>query len=227
MSVLKQIAWCWVAVAFSALGTHTADAQPTPLFQTWVASNGNDVVGCGGLNAPCATLNFAVGVTAAGGEIQCKDVMTMNGGLTINKSLSVTCDVGRSNSKNSLVLGNLTISIAPSDLVTLRGFTVDGASSAEGISGILFNGAGTLILDNVKISGWKESGLFFRPSGPAKLLVSNSLFARNGAEPTGAGIRVFPVMGASAQVSITHSDFVGNVFGLAIDGTAVPVASMR
>jgi hypothetical protein len=75
-------------------------------------------------------------------------------------------------------------------------------------------------LDNVKLSGWSASGVLFQPVGPGKLVVSNSLFARNGTGATGAGIRVFP-RGAqgTAQVNITHSDFSGNVFGLAGDGT--------
>lgn len=59
----------------------------------------------------------------------------------------------------------------------------------------------------------------FRPNGAARLVVSNSLFANNGSGVTGAGIRVIPSSGGTAQVSITRSDFPGNIFGFALDGT--------
>jgi hypothetical protein len=86
--------------------------------------------------------------------------------------------------------------------------------------GIDFAGAGTLILDRMKISGATTgNGIFFRPSGQAKLIVTDSLFTSNGGTSTGAGILVNPQFGGSATVSIKRVIVSGGTFGIAFDGT--------
>jgi hypothetical protein len=120
------------------------------------------------------------------------------------------------------VPGYITIAIGPDDVVTLRGLNIDGGG--YGSPGIRFGdssaSSGTLVLDNVTITGYGGSGILFAPTGPSRLIVTNSLLSRNGSGTTGAAIRVLPQSGASAFVSITKSVIVANIYGLAIDTTA-------
>jgi hypothetical protein len=50
-------------------------------------------------------------------------------------------------------------------------------------------------------------------------VVSNSLFAGNGAGGSGAGIRVVPQNGGTAQVQLDHVVVKNNTYGIAADGS--------
>src|SRR5215218_8955642 len=65
----------------------SASAQAT---RTWVSGVGDDVNPCS-RTAPCKTFAGAISKTAAGGEINCLDPGGF-GGVTITKSLTISCE---------------------------------------------------------------------------------------------------------------------------------------
>ena len=209
-----------IAVALWSWAASPVQAQ---IFHTWFGSSGNDTGGCGTASSPCKSLFFAIVQTAAGGEVQCKDA-TLLDDTNIVKSITITCDIPLSSNTNGAGPSFLSISVGPNDAVVLRGLNFQGGEYNYNFSqpAIDFKGSGTLILDNVKITGAYTSGVLFEPNGPARLQISNSLFTRNGnlAGKTGAAIRVWPQGAGSARVHLDHVTAVDNAFGIAIDGTA-------
>jgi hypothetical protein len=189
-------------------------------YHTWVSRSGNDVAGCGAIASPCRTFTFAFSLTISNGEIECLDPVDGLNFPVINKPITITCNgVPTTNvtAPGSFISPALPVAISAGQVVTLRGVNLNGFKAGD--AGIDFNGAGTLVLDNVNVIGWPNSGILFRPTGQARLVVSNSVFAGNGNGTTGAGIRVAPTGSAFAQVVIERSDISGNVFGIAADAS--------
>src|SRR6059036_214827 len=104
-----------------------AQAQAT---RTWVSGVGDDVNPCS-RTAPCKTFAGAISKTATGGEINCLDPGGF-GGLTINKSIQVICQV----EAGVLVSGTNAIVVnAPvSSEIILDGLDIEGLST--GLNGI-------------------------------------------------------------------------------------------
>src|SRR4051794_38443350 len=162
---MKRTSALYAAVAIGLLAFRPDPAKALNL-HTWVSGTGSDVSGCGEIASPCKTVAHAVGQTQAGGEVSCKDAI-WSGGAFINKSLTVSCEV--TNNANNSTLGNQAVSVqtAVGDVVTLRGINLDGAGFTMG-AGLTFFGSGTLVLDNVKVTGWLGSGVEFTPNGPSR-----------------------------------------------------------
>lgn len=218
LSFLRTLAGAAVALtAALAVGSTAAHAQNA---RSWVASNGLDTAACSRAN-PCATFGVAITKTNPGGEITCVDAGNF-GEVIINKSLTINCEgVLGSNASSLTATSNFIVNMfAAGDRAILRGLDIDRASAL--VDAITFNGLGTLVLDRVKISGAKGdgiSGILFNPTGAGRLIVTDSIIANNGGPTTGAGIRVVPQAGASAQVLLERVNVSGNTFGIAADGT--------
>src|SRR6202140_5282637 len=118
------------------LASAPAHAQAT---RTWVSGVGDDANPCN-RTAPCKTFAGAISKTAAGGEINCLDPGGF-GALTIPKSIVISCETGTA---AVLVSGTngIVVQVGASDNVYLRGLDFEGLTT--GLSGILFNSAGTL-----------------------------------------------------------------------------------
>src|SRR4051795_1575534 len=99
-----------LAVALPA----SASAQAT---RTWVSGVGDDANPCS-RTAPCKTFAGAISKTQAGGEINCLDPGGF-GGLTITKSITVSCEAGTA---GALVSGTnaFVISAGAADVVYLK-----------------------------------------------------------------------------------------------------------
>lgn len=186
--------------------------------RSWVASTGDNNNICSRA-APCLTIAGALAKTNAGGEITCADsgnfpIFNIDKSITINcEGVVATSEIATS-SQSAIV-----INVAATDRVILRGFDID--RMAGGFSGISFTGAGTLILDRMKISNARSdtlSGVEFTPNGPAKLIVTDSLIASFGGNTSGAGILVRPQPGGSAQVALERVKVSSSTFGIAADG---------
>src|SRR2546423_7355935 len=108
------------AILVPALATAPAYAQAT---RTWVSGVGDDVNPCS-RTAPCKTFAGAISKTAAGGIINCLDPAGY-GAVTINKAITIQCE-----EETGHVLANGTNAInviaAASDIVILRGLTIEG-----------------------------------------------------------------------------------------------------
>jgi hypothetical protein len=195
-------------LAFVGLNASPAQAQTV----LWVASNGSDANPCT-RTLPCARFSDAHDKSAPGGEIRCVDPGHYQG-LTITKSITIDCD----NSIGSTGAGGISINVGPTDVVVLKGIYANGNHMNFGaVYPLGIGGAGTIQLHNVKVSGFvgTSGGLRFAPSGPAKLLVSDSIFSDNGG---GGNILIRPVMGAPVSVILDHVTSIGSVFGIKADG---------
>jgi hypothetical protein len=216
MRGLSLIHFAVAAMVTAALsGSPPARAQS---LQTWVASNGMSTTCTRG--APCSSFQAAYTATSFGGEITCVDSGVF-GGLTITHSITINCN-GTNGTADGAVFN---INTSVTDVVVLRGldFDGDGQTTNGGQAGfIIFNGAGTLHVEKTtfnSIKGDRNSGIFFTPSGPAKLLVVDSTITNIGTAGTAAGIYIKPSAGVAADISIQRSRIDANFFGIIADGT--------
>ncbi|MBR0758650.1 hypothetical protein JQ604_41265 [Bradyrhizobium jicamae] len=209
-----------IACAIAALSS--AKAQN---LHSWVSAQGNDSSACT-MAAPCATFSGAYQKTNAGGEVSCLNSGAF-GGVFIQKSITFDCSAVHAEiGLNTPNFGSLfSVQIAPTDTVILRGLDLDCAaySNATAFQCISMAGPGLLIVDHVKLSNSSVttgsiSGLDIVPyQGVAKVVVTDSIFVRNGGPSGGAGIRAAPTSSGGAQVTINRVVVSGNTFGIAFD----------
>src|SRR5213593_1486844 len=114
--------------ACSMFAAATLNAQAT---RTWVSGVGDDVNPCS-RTAPCKTFAGAISKTAEGGEIDALDPGGF-GGVTITKSITIDGTGTFASILASLVNG-IVINAAPTDVITIRGISINGF--CNGINGI-------------------------------------------------------------------------------------------
>ena len=202
----------YLSLIFGSSAVHAQNIR------SWVAAAGSDAANCS-FAAPCATFSGAYAKTNAGGEITCIDSANF-GGASITKSITINCDGARANAAVSTNnLGFFSITTAASDHVFLRGLDIDCSDVA--INAVSFVGAGTLILDRLKINNATApgGGVQFVPNGAGKLIITDSIIVRNGSTTAGAGVLVRPQAGGTAQVTLERVNVSANTFGVAADGS--------
>lgn len=121
---IKVLAIAIFMVAFASI----AQAQAS---RTWVSGVGDDANPCS-RTAPCKTWAGAISKTAPCGEIDALDPGGF-GAVTITKSITLDGTGTFASILASLVTG-ITINVATTDVVTIRGLSIDGF--CNGISGI-------------------------------------------------------------------------------------------
>ncbi len=165
------------AAAFSYAGAAAAAAQ-----RTFVSTSGVDNPDCL-IPSPCRSFTAAISATLPSGEV----VVLTSGGygpVTITQSVSITAPPGVYAGISVFAGNGITVTTAGTDVVTLRGLTINNVDL--GARGIVFNGAGRLQLVDVSVTGFAFEGLNFNPSGPGGLVVERSNFSGNG----GRGISI-------------------------------------
>jgi hypothetical protein len=166
---LHAIAGALLACGLSAAPAHALSGR------TWVSGHGTDSGACT-LALPCKTFAFALTQTAAPGEIDVLDPGAF-GKVTIAQSLSIVND-GPGIAAIGIASGDaITINAGPSDIVHLRGLTIEGIGGAT--NGILFNSGGTLAIENCVIRGFATAGLNISPSTTSTFSVSNTIVSNN------------------------------------------------
>ena len=200
-----------------ALGS-TAMAQVQRTFVSGLASDGNPCT----RTAPCRTFAQAISQTNAGGEVYVLDSAGY-GPFTINKSISIVAPVGVTAGISVFQGDGIDINAGASDIVILRGLTVNNQGSIG--SGIFFNTGGMLHVESCVVNGFlnqsvNTAGVYF--AGAGKLEVKDSIMRGNF-----AGILVYPrfsTVSGTATAAIDQGRLEGNTFGLlAKDGAAVTV----
>ena len=209
-----------VAFAFTLLAAVPAHAQAT---RTWVSGVGDDANPCS-RTAPCKTFAGAISKTAPGGEINCLDPGGF-GGVTITKSITISCETGTA---GVLVSGTngIVISAAATDVVYLKGLDIEGLGT--GLVGIKFLSGAALFVDSCVIRGFQSSnglGIGFTPSTSATLSVVNTIVWHNGTASNGGGIQVAPTGGATAKATLNRVSVERNFVGIAAIG-AGPASEM-
>ena len=209
-------------------------AANTPLLtRTYVSGTGSDSNPCVAAN-PCLTLQGALALTAAGGEIYVLDSANY-GPVTINKAVTITSE-GAAAGVLATSGAGITISAGATDVVNLRGLDIDGSNS--GSVGIQFNSGQSLNIQKSVVRSFTGSGINFAPNGASFLFVADTTLINNAgygisltnnatgvvsrvtATENGAGILAY-----GSGVSLTVTDFLAghNTFGIGASSSAVMV----
>lgn len=136
---------------------------------TFVSATGHDTGVCP-QTAPCATIQYAINQTAAGGEV---DALTAGnfGSFVINNSITIdgkglaSVNVG---SGQAIAVNEYSIT----DTVVLRGLTIVG--DGTGVEGVYYPGGGSLVVDNCVINGFTYDGIVNVTNGSSLLIVKNT-----------------------------------------------------
>ncbi|HYG81780.1 MAG TPA: right-handed parallel beta-helix repeat-containing protein [Pyrinomonadaceae bacterium] len=187
------------SLVLSAVVLFTLSAYAIP--QTFVSASGNNLNTCE-RTAPCKTFAGALAKTDANGEIVVLDAGEY-GPVTINKSVRITA-VGVYAGITAAANNAVTINVAATDVVALRGLTLTGKGATHGV--MQFTG-GTLHVEDCTISGFSGRGINFRAAG--QLFVKDTIVRNNG----GAGILVYPASGSSTA-SIDNCRSEKNGYGV-------------
>ena len=140
--------------------------------RVFLSGTGSDSGDCSNAATPCRSLQYAIDQAAAGAEV----VIVSSGGYggaTITKSITVNAPTG----VIAFVGRTITVTIASTDTVTLRGLSMNGAVFADNF-GINFTTGGTLNIENTVISSFANTGVYDTASG-SKLWVHNCEVKKN------------------------------------------------
>src|SRR5437870_5553087 len=138
------------AILFCLLVATSASAQVARVF---LAGTGNDSGDCTNQATPCRSLQGAVDQCPVNAEIIILDNGGY-GGATITKSLTVNASSGIV----AFIALTITVSIASTDKVVLRGLSMNGVVFGYS-DGIAFSGGGTLVVENSVIAGFTRAGI--------------------------------------------------------------------
>jgi hypothetical protein len=238
---MKIGAILFAAATATALVVGSANAQSS---RTFVSGQGFDTGTCA-LAAPCRSFGYAVTQTASGGEIIVLDSAGY-GPVTINKAITITSPVGIYAGVTAVASGDgITITAGASDVVILRGLTIEGNGSGPtdlGPNGINFMSGAELDVQNCIIRGFTGSGIATGLAGSGILTVTDTIVSTNGrginvqaqsgssgdtkkalfvrTQALGNGVGILAVNSTSGAVHVTVVDSVvaGNVTGIGANG---------
>jgi hypothetical protein len=179
-----------------------AQAQAT---RTWVSGVGDDVNPCS-RTAPCKTWAGAISKTAACGEIDALDPGGF-GAVTITKSITLDGTGTMASILASLVNG-ITINAAATDVITIRGLSINGA--CNGINGINILQAKTVNVQDCVIFRFNTgNGITVNETSDLALNVRNTVIRDN----TNDGINVTS-SGGTVKVTLDGVQLTGNQDGI-------------
>ena len=200
------------AILFCLLVATSASAQVARVF---LAGTGNDAGDCTNQATPCRSLQGAVDQCPVNGEIIILDNGGY-GGATITKSLTVNASSGIV----AFIALTITVSIASTDKVVLRGLSMNGVVFGDG-SGIMFSDGGTLVVENSVIAGFVDLGIAQNAAG-SNLIVNNCEIRNNG-----YGVLNFTASTTNSNTVIENSRFEYNsIFAVDAD-QGTPNLSIR
>lgn len=180
-----------------------ATAGVTPVFAApdivYVAFNGADTHPCTRIS-PCKTITHGLSVVAAGGEVDIIGSGTYDD-FTVTRSVTVSAEPGVLANLNVPASANgITINAGSSGIVVLRGLTILGHGSGNGIQ---VNSAGRVVVEEC-ISRNFSGALVFTPSKPGILTVKGGIF-----EATSSSIfTCCAIGGTAARVDIDGTTVV-------------------
>ena len=204
MNRIKLMMNTMVVLGILLLGCSMAQAQAS---RTWVSGVGDDFNPCS-RTAPCKTFAGAYPKTADGGVINVIDAGGY-GSVTIGKSITIDA----SESYGGILApdsNGIVVNAKDTDVVTLRGLTIDGLGT--GYEGIKHISGGKLTVEDCRIIGFPNRGIYSIADNKSQLIVKDTIIRDSG----GAGILVQPPAGASARVTVEHCRLEGNQNGLSV-----------
>ncbi|MCM3906397.1 MAG: right-handed parallel beta-helix repeat-containing protein [Pyrinomonadaceae bacterium] len=196
---IKLLAIAIFMVAFASV----AHAQAT---RTWVSGVGDDANPCS-RTAPCKTFAGAISKTANCGEIDALDPGGF-GAVTITKSITIDGTGTLAGILASLTTGVI-INATATDVITLRGLTINGA--CNGIRGMNILQAKTVNIEDCVIFRFANEGILVNESSDMALNVKNSVIRDN----VGDGISTVTSSGSlSIKTTLDNVHLTGNANGL-------------
>jgi hypothetical protein len=140
----------FVACGAALVGLVTANARAASLSgETWVAAAGQDSGTCA-VGAPCATFDYAVKQTSAGGAVHVANSGSY-GVVTLNKAVSILAPDGvEAVIKVAAKKTGITVN-AGTGVLVLRGIHITGGV-LNGNFGITVNSVGSLTIDHVAVT---------------------------------------------------------------------------
>jgi len=190
-----------VMATFMFAFASVAQAQAS---RTWVSGVGDDANPCS-RTAPCKTWAGAISKTAPCGEIDALDPGGF-GAVTITKSITLDGSGTFASILASLTTG-IIINAAPTDVITIRGLSINGF--CNGIRGINILSAKTVNVEDTVIFRFAGDGITAQDNDGLQLNVRNCVIRDNtgdgiGASSTGAGGP------AQVKAALVNSSFSGN-----------------
>jgi len=191
-----------LCAAMLILASTSAHAQAT---RTWVSGVGDDVNPCS-RTAPCKTFAGAISKTAAGGEI---DVLDPGGFGAVTITKSITIDGGGTfASVLASATNGINVNAGASDVIILRNLSINGAGTTLGLNGINFHTGRKLVVENLTIENFSQTGILIAPTSAAQVVISDSTL-----KATAVGISISTVNSADAVsvfISNTKTDLNSN-----------------
>lgn len=200
---LKFVAIAIFTFAFASM----ANAQAS---RTWVSGVGDDANPCS-RTAPCKTFAGAISKTAACGEIDALDPGGY-GAVTITKSITIDGTGTFASILASLVTG-ITINAAATDVITIRGISINGF--CNGLRAMNILQAQTVNIEDCVMFRFAGPGIRVSETNDINLNIRNTVIRDN----TGAGLDLTTTTGL-VKVSATNSSFNGNSHGIHAKGNA-------
>jgi subtilisin family serine protease len=181
-----------VLATFSPAGGGGGPMAP----RTWVSGLlGNDANACT-RDQPCLTFAGALARTEPGGEINCIDSGDY-GPVTITRAVTISCEFVSAGVLASGGGDGIDVNAGASDVVVLRGLSVEVLDS--GNIGVSVTQAGAVHVERCVIRGFALAGINFTPANMgAQLFVRGSSLAQNGTTSGTAGIRIKPTTGSAS-----------------------------
>jgi hypothetical protein len=192
MTATSTLRFAGACAALAISFTCTAQAANT---RSWVSRNGNDVMDCS-IAHPCRTFQHAYDVTEAYGEVDVLDAGDY-GPVTINRSIVIDgANLARIYANPGPV-----IKVGGSAHAVIRNLAIDGDQYSS--QAMLWNGTGTLYLQNVNITGvggvFVDSLLAFGPSPTPRRLYLEDVKMHN----CFYGVEVFSTTGLLLPVMVS------------------------
>jgi Right handed beta helix region len=190
-SSMRMISGAAVATALT-LVIYASPAAAQAL--TFVSATGNDANPCSVQAQPCKTLQRAVNVTLAGGEIRLLSSLPGAFNATVAKSLTINGD-------GDTMIGTITVNGA-SAIVTLHALGLSGRSSLT--TGIRIASAKAVHIEGCTVERYTGNGISLEPDASTKLFVSDSVSRDNG----GQGLSIMSP--TTATLTVDNSRFENN-----------------
>ena len=159
-------------IAFSLSMVAATEAVAVGAQRTFVASSGNDANPCS-LAAPCRGFAAAITQTVSGGEIIVLDSAAY-GPVSITQAVAIIAPAGVYAGISVFSGVGVTIAAGASDVVVLRGLTINGLGGTTGIS---VGSVGAVHIENCEISGMSTNGISTNTTG--KLFVKDTVVREN------------------------------------------------
>jgi len=199
--ILKFVALAIFTFAFASI----ANAQAS---RTWVSGVGDDANPCS-RTAPCKTFAGAISKTAPCGEIDALDPGGF-GAVTITKSITIDGTGTFASILASLTTG-ITINAAPTDVITIRGLSIDGF--CNGLRAMNILAAKTVNVEDCVMFRFAGPGIRVAQTSDLQLNIRNSVIRDN----TGAGLDATTTAG-QIKGTIENCSFTGNLNGVHAKG---------